>query len=104
MKKEFNTLNGTCQVIFSLPKEVTEDISSVVVMGDFSEWHPIPMFIQDDGTFMVKIEIPTGHDYHFRYQIDNLHWENDWSADRYETSPVYPHIENSVLSLLHEKV
>ena len=46
MKEEFNTLYGTCHVIFLLPKEVNEEISAVVVMGDFSEWHPIPMFIQ----------------------------------------------------------
>ncbi len=73
-------------------------------MGDFSEWHPIPMFTNSEGIFTVEIEIPMGREYHFRYQIDNHHWENDWSADRYETSPMYHHIENSVLSLLKGEV
>ena len=59
MKEEFNTLYGTCHVIFLLPKKMNEEISSVVVMGDFSEWHPNQTFIQKDGTFMVEIKIPT---------------------------------------------
>ena len=46
MKEEFNILYGTCHVIFLLPKKMNEEISSVVVMGDFSEWHPNQTFFQ----------------------------------------------------------
>jgi predicted flap endonuclease-1-like 5' DNA nuclease len=100
MKKKINSQKSTSTVLFSLPKSVTASANSVVVVGDFSEWNPIALKAQKDGSFAVEVEIPLGREYHFRYQIDGRHWENDMAADRYVTSPIYGHIQNSVLNLI----
>lgn len=103
MKKKINSQKSTSTVLFSLPKVAVEGAKSVVVLGDFSEWSPIALKAQKDGSFAVEVEIPLGRDYHFRYQIDGQRWENDHAADGYETSPMYHHIENSVLSLIENQ-
>jgi predicted flap endonuclease-1-like 5' DNA nuclease len=100
MKKKINSQKSTSTVLFSLPKSVTASANSVVVVGDFSEWIPVALNKQKDGSFAVEVEIPLGREYHFRYQIDGRHWENDMAADRYVTSPIYGHIQNSVLNLI----
>jgi predicted flap endonuclease-1-like 5' DNA nuclease len=99
MKKTIIAEKNTTKVVFSMPKEALEGVSIVSVVGDFTEWSPVMLKAKKDGSFEIELEIPNGRDYHFRYQINNHQWQNDFAADRYETSPMYPHIENSVLSL-----
>ena len=95
MKKKFNDSKNTCHVTFSLKHEA----NSVDIVGDFSEWHPVRLSHIKDNNFEVMLEIPVGRDYHFRYLVNNDYWENDHAADAYSVSPMYPHIENSVLIL-----
>ena len=95
MKKKFNDSKNTCHVTFSLNHEA----NSVAIVGDFSEWHPVELSHVEDNNFEVILEIPVGRDYHFRYLVNNDYWENDHAADAYSVSPMYPHIENSVLML-----
>ena len=95
MKKKFNDSKNTCHVTFSLKHEA----NSVAIVGDFSEWHPVELSNAGDNMFEVILEIPVGRDYHFRYLVNNDYWENDHAADAYSVSPMYPHIENSVLML-----
>ena len=99
MKKKIIAEKNSTKVVFSLPKEALEGVSIVSVVGDFTEWNPVMLKAKKDGSFEIELEVPNGRDYHFRYQINNHHWQNDFAADRYEISPMYPHIENSVLSL-----
>jgi predicted flap endonuclease-1-like 5' DNA nuclease len=99
MKKTIIAEKNSTKVVFSLPKEALEGVSIVSIVGDFTEWNPVMLKAKKDGSFEIELEVPNGRDYHFRYQINNHHWQNDYAADRYETSPMYPHIENSVLSL-----
>jgi predicted flap endonuclease-1-like 5' DNA nuclease len=99
MKKTIIAEKNSTKVVFSLPKEALEGVSIVSIVGDFTEWNPVMLKAKKDGSFEIELEVPNGRDYHFRYQINNHHWQNDFVADRYETSPMYPHIENSVLSL-----
>ncbi len=101
MKKKINSQKSTSTVQFSLPKSIVAGASSVIVVGDFSEWNPIALKAKKDGSFAIEIDVPLGREYHFRYQVDGSRWENDTAADRYETSPIYGHIENSVLSLIN---
>ena len=96
MKKEFNESRNTCHVTFTLNHEA----NSVAILGDFSEWNPISLANLGNNTFEVILEIPVGRDYHFRYLINNNYWENDHAADAYDISPMYGHIENSILSLV----
>jgi predicted flap endonuclease-1-like 5' DNA nuclease len=99
MKKTIILEKNSTKVVFSMPKEALKGVSIVSIVGDFTEWNPVMLKAKKDGSFEIELEIPNGRDYHFRYQINNHHWQNDFAADRYETSPMYPHIENSVLSL-----
>ncbi len=101
MKKKINSQKSTSTVLFSLPKSIVAGASSVIVVGDFSEWNPIALKAKKDGSFAVEIDVPLGREYHFRYQVDGSRWENDTAADRYETSPIYGHIQNSVLDLVN---
>jgi predicted flap endonuclease-1-like 5' DNA nuclease len=95
MKKQFNDSKNTCNVTFSLNVEA----HSVTILGDFTEWSPINLPKSAGNNFEVTLEIPVGRDYHFRYLVNNDYWENDHAADDYATSPMYAHIENSILIL-----
>jgi predicted flap endonuclease-1-like 5' DNA nuclease len=95
MKKKFNDSKNTCHVTFSLHHEA----NSVAILGDFTEWNPLNLVRAKGNNFEITLEIPVGRDYHFRYLINNDYWENDHAADSYATSPMYAHIENSILIL-----
>jgi predicted flap endonuclease-1-like 5' DNA nuclease len=95
MKKQFNDSKNTCHVTFALNIEA----HSVTILGDFTEWNPINLSKSVGNHFEVTLEIPVGRDYHFRYLVNNDYWENDHAADAYATSPMYAHIENSILIL-----
>jgi predicted flap endonuclease-1-like 5' DNA nuclease len=95
MKKKFNESKNTCHVTFSLHHEA----NSVAILGDFTEWNPLNLVRAKGNNFEITLEIPVGRDYHFRYLINNDYWENDPVADSWATSPMYPHIDNSILSL-----
>jgi hypothetical protein len=49
-----------------------------------------------DGSFQVALQLEAGHQYQFRYLIDEKTWENDWNADQYVPSS-YGAVENSVV-------
>ena len=69
------------------------------LVGDFNNWDTEAdrMKKARDGSFSLKIEVPAGKDYQFRYLIDGQKWENDWSADRYVFNGLDG--DNSVLAL-----
>jgi len=52
-------------------------------MGEFSDWSPIPMTPDGDGSHEVTVELPAGASYRFRYLLDDNRWANDWAADDY---------------------
>ena len=99
IKKQFLKTKPVCKVTFSLPAEAASHAENVQLVGDFSRWQedPIDMKKMKDGEFRTTIELEKGKDYHFRYLIDGKRWENDWHADKYETSSL-GHVENSVVT------
>lgn len=102
MKKQFLKSKSVCKVTFQLPKEAVEGSKKVALLGDFNNWDPNEAYIlraRKDGSYATTVELPLGKNYHFRYLVDDHKWINDWAADRYETSPIHPHIVNSVISL-----
>ncbi len=72
---------GTVAVTFRVPAEV--GAHSAVLLGEFSDWSPVPMSPSDDGGYEVTVEIPAGGAYRFRYLLDDARWANDWAADDY---------------------
>ena len=102
MKKQMLKKGARCNVTFNLSKEAVGEAKKVSLVGDFNDWdikNPLAMKRQKNGSFQVRVTLKAGQDYHFRYLIDNEKWENDWSADRYESSPLYANVENSVVCL-----
>ena len=98
IKKQFLKSKPVCKVTFTLPKEVAETASEVVLLGEFNEWNPekgITLKKQKDGSFRTVVELETGKEYAFRYLIDGEKWENDNEADKYIASPFGA--ENSVV-------
>jgi len=106
MKKVFSKSKPSCKVTFSLPKEAVKDATEVTVVGDFNDWNqdsPLKLKKSKDGSFASVLELPIGKDYEFRYLIDKVRWENDWTADNYVASAFVDNVQNSVVSLPSKK-
>ncbi|MBK8700860.1 MAG: glycoside hydrolase family 13 [Saprospiraceae bacterium] len=109
MKKELVKNQAAYNVTFNYNVVPASPVHSVVVLGDFNEWSMENGYVlkaTKSGDFEGKFKIPAGREYHFRYLVNGERWANEKDADRYEASPRFPHIDNSVLSLpaVEEKV
>ncbi|MDA8089386.1 MAG: isoamylase early set domain-containing protein [Nitrospiraceae bacterium] len=85
LKKTYLKSRSVCKVIFFLPAEAVPGAKKVAIAGDFNQWDTkaAPMKKQKDGSFQLALEIPSDHEYRFKYLIDDKIWENDWCADKY---------------------
>ncbi|MBP6396638.1 MAG: hypothetical protein KA340_02070 [Saprospiraceae bacterium] len=109
MKKELIKNQANYAVTFHYNAIPENPVHSVIVLGDFNEWsleNGFELKANKNGDFEGKFKIPAGRDYHFRYLVNGNRWANEKDADRFESSPLHPHIDNSVLSLpsVEEKV
>jgi 1,4-alpha-glucan branching enzyme len=68
-------------VHFTLPKSV--GAKSADILGEFTQWVPVPMHKTDEGGFQIHLALDPGKQYRFRYRLDNERWENDASCDGY---------------------
>jgi predicted flap endonuclease-1-like 5' DNA nuclease len=102
MKKEYIKKDNAYNVTFNYNVVPQNPVHSVVVLGDFNEWSLTSAFVlspNKKGDFEGKFKIPAGRDYHFRYLVNGERWANEKDSDRFESSPLLPHIDNSVISL-----
>lgn len=90
-----NGKQNVVQVTFLLPSDVQGE--SVHLVGDFNNWDETvsPMKREKDGSFVLTLELETGHEYQFRYLVNGDEWHNDWKADKYVPNPYSG--DNSVL-------
>ncbi|HOT61471.1 MAG TPA: isoamylase early set domain-containing protein [Treponemataceae bacterium] len=91
--------NGeTCKVTFELPAEATKGVKKVALVGDFNNWnHDATILARNkEGLFSATVVLKQGHEYQFRYLMDDSRWENDWAADKYLPS-TYGNADNSVV-------
>ncbi|HNY66421.1 MAG TPA: isoamylase early set domain-containing protein [Deltaproteobacteria bacterium] len=100
IKKQYLKNKPVCKVTFTLPRDRASEAQNVALMGDFNDWNPgtTPMKRRRDGSFEATLNLDTGHEYQFRYLLNNNTWENDDSADKYVRSP-YGDTENSVIAV-----
>lgn len=100
LKKQYLKKDGKCKVTFRLPKNAAPEARTVHIVGEFNKWSTVktPMKQLKNGDFKADLTLAPGHDYQFRYLIDQTLWENDWKADRYVKSD-YGDCENSVVSV-----
>ncbi len=99
IEKKFLKAKPVCKVKFTLEGEQYNDISSIVLVGDFNEWKigETPLKKAKTGPWSVTLDLESGKNYEFRYLIDGTNWENDPEADGLQDSGLGS--ENSVLSL-----
>ena len=91
-KKYFKTKQET-EIIFEFSRE---DVSSVSLCADFTDWQPISMkYHKKAKSFRTKVRLPKDQTFHFKYLLDNNEWANDQQADNYVTN-VYG-TQNSVV-------
>lgn len=91
--------NGTtCKVTFELPIEATMGVKKVSLVGNFNNWDKTLNVLtkNKEGRFAVTIVLEQGHEYPFRYLMDDSRWENDWAADKYVPSS-FGNVDNSVV-------
>ena len=83
LKKSYSKTGRYCRVTFELPREIQAE--RVSLCGEFNEWDPAknPMARRKDGRFTTTISLKAGTAYRFKYMLDGVSWENDWSADGY---------------------
>jgi 1,4-alpha-glucan branching enzyme len=100
IKKQYLKNKPVCKVTFTLLKDMVNSAQGVVLVGDFNDWNPetTPMKRRKDGSFEATVNLDAGHEYQFRYLLDDHTWENDDSADKYVRSP-YGDTENSVVDV-----
>lgn len=96
-KKSYSKDRQTCQVTFSLPKNV--GASQAFLCGDFNDWNVAshPMKPAKGGGFQLSMRLPANETYRYRFVLDGSRWENDWGADGYAPNPYGS--EDSVLNL-----
>ena len=72
-------------VSFEIPGSVWAD--QIHLVGDFNDWdrQSIPFCLTRQDIWQVELELEQGHEYHFRYLVDGVHWRNDRHADRHAT-------------------
>lgn len=62
--------------------------ATVHVMGDFNDWRPIhAMRRRDDGEWHLSLELERGHEYQFKYLLDETVWITDPDAERSVADP-----------------
>jgi len=100
LKKQYLKSKPLCKVTFRLNADEAHNASKARLVGDFNAWDTAvsPMKKLKNGDFTQTLDLPTDHEYQFRYLLDDDHWENDWHADRYIPSPV-AESDNSVVSV-----
>ena len=98
--KVYQPSKGSCKVTFTYPVISGHSVKSVQVLGDFNNWDSkiAPKMKKGKDEFTTVIELNAGKSYEFRYLLDGIKWDNDFSADNYIASP-YSGINNSVLVL-----
>jgi 1,4-alpha-glucan branching enzyme len=100
IKKQYQKTKSICKVTFRLSKKEVSNATNVNIVGEFNNWSTkeTPMKKQKDGSFSLSLNLKSGHEYQFRYLIDDQVWMNDPAADKYVPSG-YADSENSVILL-----
>lgn len=98
IKKRYAKDGASCTVTFIIQPEQAEGITTAFVAGDFNNWsrNATPMKKSATGSFEASVKLDTGREFHFRYLLDDVKWDNDWHADKYVQSP-FRDADNSVV-------
>ena len=96
--KAYPKKGNTCKITFELPEEATSGVKKIALVGDFNNWDKNKHILSKnkEGRYAITVTLDQGHEYQFRYLMDDSRWENDWAADKYLSSS-YGNADNSVV-------
>ena len=92
IQKRYLKTRKVTKVTFQV--DFAKKAQQVEILGDFTDWQPVPMKRTSKGVFKYTVELEPGQQYQYRYRIDDA-WENDWQADAYKANAFGT--ENSVV-------
>lgn len=84
VKKQYFKTKPYCKVTFYLSKKMAGTAHKAAIAGDFNEWKSdrTPMKALKSGDFSATLQLPKGHEYQYRYVVDDQMWITDESADK----------------------
>jgi len=79
--------DGRVRVTFTMP--AIEGCECLYLVGDFNVWNESahPMQRNEEGAWVLALELEPGREYQFRYRTDTGVWHNDPAADAYAPNP-----------------
>ncbi len=95
IKKKYFKKKSTCEVTFTIPKNLGQKNKTAHLVGDFNDWNTqaTPMSKQKDGSFSITVELEKGNEYQFKYLLNDEIWINETEADK--LVPSYLNDENN---------
>jgi 1,4-alpha-glucan branching enzyme len=98
LAKKYLKSRPVSKVTFKLPPDMVGEARQASLVGEFNGWDPKATRMKrlKSGEFKATVDLEVGREYQFRYLIDDAHWANDDSADRYVPAGI-PGAENSVV-------
>lgn len=88
LTKKYLKSKPVCKVTFKILKDQCNAAEKVALAGDFNNWQAEPMKKLKSGDFTITLDLAKDAKYQFRYQLNEVEWENDWAADEYIPSPM----------------
>ncbi len=84
IKKKYYKRKSTCEVTFTIAKELGQKSKTAHLVGDFNDWNTqaTPMNKQKDGSFSITVEFKKGNEYQFKYLLNDETWINEPEADK----------------------
>jgi 1,4-alpha-glucan branching enzyme len=84
VKKQYFKTKPYCKVTFLLSKKVAGGARKVAVAGDFNQWNSdrTPMKPLKSGDFTATLQLARGHEYQYRFVLDDSVWITDDCADK----------------------
>lgn len=98
VKKQYFKTKPYCRVTFRLGKSMVGSARRAGLAADFNGWQPekTPMKALKSGDFTVSVDLDKGHEYQFRYVVDEGIWITDDAAEKY-THCGYADCQNAVV-------
>lgn len=94
VKTQRTRRKGFVKATFSLPRA---EAATVHVMGDFNDWRPVhAMRRTADGVWQLTLELEAGHEYQYKYLLNQTAWLSDSEAVKSVANPYGG--DNSVLA------
>ena len=84
VKKQYFKTKPYCKVTFIVSKKVAGSARKVSVAGDFNQWSSerTPMKALKSGDFKATLQLAKGHEYQYRFVLDDSVWITDECADK----------------------